>query len=360
MNENSTATGRGFNDSTFDFSVILPTCNRPEMCVDALRTLLDQSYTSYEIVIVDNSEDHRTADRLRQAEMLTTARVPVRYIREQRRGLVFARHTGAVISHGRYLAFADDDALFDSNWVEEIAHTFRVFANAVAVGTRIVISWDKSPDPRVYPYEPTLGFLDYGSEAICRANLFINGGSMAVRRDTLWAFSGFNPGQCGEYLLGDSETGLCRKLHRAGKLIAWTPKTTMHHRQFVDQHGSHADLCRRAWNNGIADAFDAWSQGRHLSELTRSVFALGMSSLSLIRSHWQRSELIYNHRISHSQHAARLLYFFRYRFDVVLRQRALVNDSQLDAKYIVNQIPEKLNDPWFAGTEGHFTNAPAS
>ena len=328
----------------FEVSVILPTCNRPEMCLGAVHSLLKQTYCSYEVIVVDNSADRKTADALQECETIASSTVPISYIREPRRGLVFARHTGAALARGRYLAFADDDALFDPNWVEEIASTFSMFSDAVAVGTRINILWDRTPDPRAIPYEPLLGLLDYGPRKICRTGLFVNGGSMAVRREILWEFGGFNPGQCGDYLLGDSETGLCRKFHKAGRKIAWTPETTMHHRQFVDRHGTHADLCRRAWNNGIADAYHSWRQGYHVHELLNGIIAFGSSCLSLSRCRRKNDESFFDCRITHSQVAARLWYYFRFRLDVALRRRVTELPTELNSEYVVNGLPVMLNN----------------
>jgi glycosyltransferase involved in cell wall biosynthesis len=331
-------------DVQFEVSVILPTCNRPEMCLDAVYSLLRQTHLSYEVIVVDNSFDTKTADELQQSHAIASSTVPIRYIREQRRGLVFARHTGAVLARGRYLAFADDDAFFDPNWVEELANTFSLFSDAVAVGTRIDILWDKTPDPHAIPYEPLLGLLDYGPRRICSTGLFINGGSMAVRREVLWEFGGFNPGQCGDYLLGDSETGLCRKLHKAGRKIAWTPETAMHHRQFVDRHGTQADLCRRAWNNGIADAYDSWRQGGHVHELINGIIAFGSSCLSLSRRRRKNDESFFDRRVIHSQVSARLWYYFRFRLDVALRRRVTELATQLNSEYVINGSAVMLNN----------------
>ena len=65
----------------------------------------------------------------------------------------------------------------------------------------------------------------------------------------------FNPDQVGNWLFGDGEIGLCRKIYMAGLNMAWVPDAIVWHRQFVDRNGTLNDLKRRHINNGISSAY---------------------------------------------------------------------------------------------------------
>jgi hypothetical protein len=57
------AAGKDGEDDPF-LSIVIATRNRGEMIVAALRSLFDDEYPSYEIVVVDQSEDTRTSNAL--------------------------------------------------------------------------------------------------------------------------------------------------------------------------------------------------------------------------------------------------------------------------------------------------------
>jgi glycosyltransferase involved in cell wall biosynthesis len=238
-------------------SVILPTYNRSDYLIAALRSLAVQDYPTscFEVIVVDNASTDDTPERLHRFTEEVVGTINLRYAREERRGLVFVRHTGAAHARGEILIFGDDDAVFDKNWISAVVDVYKRFPEVGAVGTKIAIQWNREPEAWVRRYEDILGKLDYGDDTVVKRGLFINGGSFSVKKTILYQVNGFNPGQRGAYIVGDSETGLCRKLANEGILVAWTPAATMWHIQRVEVNGTLADLKRRFRNNGIADAY---------------------------------------------------------------------------------------------------------
>ncbi|MBI4763942.1 MAG: glycosyltransferase, partial [Deltaproteobacteria bacterium] len=89
-------------------SVIVPTYNRPDQLVSAVRSIRAQTYRKVEIIVVnDNGVD--VADRLGPLNTDNN----IHYIKHSRnRGLAAARNTGIRASRGKYLAYLDDDDLF--------------------------------------------------------------------------------------------------------------------------------------------------------------------------------------------------------------------------------------------------------
>ncbi len=94
-------------------SVIIPTHNRKVYLQEAVDSILAQTYTDYEIIVVENGcapeAECIVAD-------LGDPRVRYAYSPEPNRSL--ARNLGAQISHGRYLAFLDDDDRFLPTYLE--------------------------------------------------------------------------------------------------------------------------------------------------------------------------------------------------------------------------------------------------
>ena len=87
-------------------SVIIPTFNRGWIIRDAIDSVHAQTYTSYELIVVDDGSTDRTPDILRSyGDRL-------RLIGQVNRGVSAARNRGIAASTGRLIAFLDSDDLW--------------------------------------------------------------------------------------------------------------------------------------------------------------------------------------------------------------------------------------------------------
>lgn len=86
-------------------SVILPTYNRAHLVGRAIRSVLDQTYQDFEVIIVDDGSRDNTEEIINS---FTDTRI--RYIRhQQNKGGSAARNTGIKLANGKYIAFQDSD-----------------------------------------------------------------------------------------------------------------------------------------------------------------------------------------------------------------------------------------------------------
>ncbi len=86
-------------------SVIIPTYNRAEFLRRAIRSVLNQTYQDFEIVVVDDASTDKSRDVV---SGISDERI--RYIcHEVNKGCPAARNTGVTNSRGEYIAFLDDD-----------------------------------------------------------------------------------------------------------------------------------------------------------------------------------------------------------------------------------------------------------
>jgi glycosyltransferase involved in cell wall biosynthesis len=118
-------------------SVIVPCYNGAAFLEETLRSALAQSYPAVEVVVVDDGSTDGSAEIAR--------RLPVRYIRQENRGLCEARNAGIRESKGDYLVFLDAD---DRLKPEAIKTGLRALALrpdcAMAVGDHVFITADGS------------------------------------------------------------------------------------------------------------------------------------------------------------------------------------------------------------------------
>ena len=92
-------------------SVIIPTYNRAALVCRAIDSVLAQTFTDYEIIVVDDAGSDNTEEVLsaRYKEKIV-------YIKKQNNeGLSAARNTGIKAAQGTYIAFLDDD----DEWLPE-------------------------------------------------------------------------------------------------------------------------------------------------------------------------------------------------------------------------------------------------
>lgn len=85
------------------FSVIIPVHNRHAPVKEAIDSVLAQSFSDYELIVVDDGSTDGTAKIEREY------RGALRYIRKEHRGVSPARNAGAGASSGQWLAFLDSD-----------------------------------------------------------------------------------------------------------------------------------------------------------------------------------------------------------------------------------------------------------
>lgn len=93
-------------------SVIIPTHNRPELLARALKSVYNQTFTDFEVLVVDDGSNPRAESAL--ANFLTKSNF--KYIETAKnQGGAVTRNVGIKAATGDYLAFLDDD----DEWLED-------------------------------------------------------------------------------------------------------------------------------------------------------------------------------------------------------------------------------------------------
>jgi glycosyltransferase involved in cell wall biosynthesis len=97
------------------FSVILPTFNRAKLVSRAIESVLAQTFTDWELIIIDDGSRDNTFDIIRPFILSPCSFQEggqgraIRYHYARNRGLAMARNTGIHISFGKYITFLDSD-----------------------------------------------------------------------------------------------------------------------------------------------------------------------------------------------------------------------------------------------------------
>ncbi|MCP3913261.1 MAG: glycosyltransferase [Actinomycetia bacterium] len=192
-----------------------------EACLDALER--QERRPDQTIVVVDHNPE--LAASLRS----TVVTLP----NAGQRGLSAARNTGVAATDAELIAFIDDDAVAEPDWLGELLRPFDE-PSVAAVGGRIEPNW---PQDRPHWFPPhldwTVGCTNPGlpEEGGPIRNVF--GASAAFRRSALVEVGCFpiELGRVGANLAGCEETHVCITIRQtANGEVVYAPRSVVHHR----------------------------------------------------------------------------------------------------------------------------------
>jgi len=116
-------------------SVVIPTYNRQKYLSKAIQTVLNQTYSNFEIIIVD---DASTQDNSKLIESFKNERI--KYLKNSKKmGAPYSRNIGIKNAKGRFIAFLDDDDEWKKNKLEKQIKAF----DEEDIGLVICYSLDK-------------------------------------------------------------------------------------------------------------------------------------------------------------------------------------------------------------------------
>ena len=322
------------NKSYIKVSVIVPTYKRANLVCLTLDSLLEQDFPKdqFEVIVVDNNSPDNTTEVIDSYFENHEGEINIRYVKEIRPGDGYARNTGAALAKGKYLFFCDDDSLFDKNWISCVVELFELYPNVGVIGTRILIKWDKEPPLWIKNYEYLLAKSTFGDAGyiIKSQGFYIANCSLAIPRVLFYKVGGNNPGQIGDWLVGNAEVGLCQKVMKLGVPMAFTDDTCMWHLQQRDKNGTYKDILRRLKNVAISQAYSSAIVKGELSyrSILRSIYkilrAITRFDKNQIRTTW------FNYIVNKTYNQ----YLDKYQHDTSLINMAKSTDHNLDENYI--------------------------
>jgi glycosyltransferase involved in cell wall biosynthesis len=216
-----------------EFSVIICTYNRSNGLKATLESLERQELPGnffWEIVVVDNNSTDDTPEKVR--EFAERSELVVRYVKENKQGLSYARNKGIAEAGGKYLYFIDDDEIADKHLVREIYDTFETY-KCDCVGGRIYLKCeDEMPRWLTKDLWGFLTYLNYGDDAFqMDEQRYPFGGNMAFAREVFKKIGLFNVnmGRKGDQLFGGEEFDLFQRLLASGGKGIYQPKAIVYH-----------------------------------------------------------------------------------------------------------------------------------
>jgi O-antigen biosynthesis protein len=259
-------------------TVAVCTRDRPEDIDRCLAALVQLDYPQLDVLVVDNAPATEATKILVESQYPT-----VRYVREPRPGLDWARNRAILAAKGEIIAFTDDDVVVDRLWVKAIAQAFVADPEVMAV-TGLVVPYELETTAQTL-------FEDYGGFGrgfarqryqcaddrrlppyVLGAGQFGTGANMAYRRAVFAEIGYFDPAlDVGTPTNGCGDLEMFIRILRSGYALIYEPAAMIRHRH----RREYAKLRQQIGYNGSLYAL--WqSIGRSDRKASLSCLMIGL------------------------------------------------------------------------------------
>jgi len=214
------------------------TLDRYHDLLDAAESVREQTYDDVELVLVSDGSEAVTKQFKRDfgdsEDVVITALA-------ENSGLLEARNHGATVASGDVVAFIDDDAIADPEWVSQLVESYEQ-QDAIAVGGKMVPEW-VAGKPEFLPEEfywlvgvTHRGFGPDGDADTAGEVRNTFGSNISFRRDAFLDLGGFDSeigGRQGDANLQGGETELGARLRQeSGQGVWYNPRAEVAHKVF--------------------------------------------------------------------------------------------------------------------------------
>ncbi|MDL5360559.1 glucosyl-dolichyl phosphate glucuronosyltransferase [Halalkalicoccus sp. NIPERK01] len=218
---------------------------------ECVESVLDQTHEPLEVVlVVDGNET--VFERV--CEDFGGRPDVVVYDNDENRGISYSRTKGAELASGEIVAFIDDDAVAEPNWIEKLVRVYEG-TDAVAVGGHVAPDW-VTEKPDFFPEEfywlvgcTEKGFAKDGEEV---RNTY--GSNISFKRDVFLDVGGYDPntGRKGDRHVQAHEAPVgIRIREQYGRGMIYVTDALVHHKLF-DYRGDFRWLVFRSFWQGYS------------------------------------------------------------------------------------------------------------
>jgi O-antigen biosynthesis protein len=238
-------------------SVVVCTRDRPDQLENCLGRLAGQVYPRFEVMVVDNAPMSDAAKTLVEAGV---GGLTLRYVREPRPGLSWARNAGIAATSADIIAWLDDDEEPDRHWLAGLARGFARGDDIGCVTGKVLPARLETQAEQMF--EHLGGYCrgrSFSPETFSRRGPqsplyplppFGVGANMAFRREVLERIEGFDVALgAGTPALSGEDTLAFALVLLAGYRIAYEPAALVRHYHRADVDGLDRQL--RAYGIGL-------------------------------------------------------------------------------------------------------------
>lgn len=253
------------------YSIIVPVFNRPDEVDELLSSLLNQTFTDFEVLIVEDGSQkpcdevcNKYADRL-----------DLHYFMKPNSGPGQSRNYGAERAKGEYLLILDSDVVLPKGYLNAIEEELKR-EPADAFGGPDAAHDSFTDTQKAISYSMTSFFTTGGIRGGKKKldKFYPRSFNMGIRRDVYMELEGFSKMRFGE------DIDFSIRIFKAGKRCRLFPEAWVWHKRRTD----FRKFYRQVYNSGIAriNLYKKYPESLKLVHLLPMVFTLGVIFLVLL------------------------------------------------------------------------------
>jgi len=221
---------------SIEFSIIIPTWNRPDLLTGCLQALkkLDYPRDAFEIIIVDDGGSFPLSPVVEPF----CDRLLLRFFRQANAGPAAARNFGARQAIGNYLVFTDDDCRPASDWLKSLAVRINSSPGSAISGRRLNVL-----DNNIFSMASetiTEVVCAYFNDPSGQAG-FVSTSNLSLPVDRFWEIGGFD-----ESFRTAEDRDLGQRWRERGYSVLYSPEVVVYHAHSL----TFATLWKRYFNIG--------------------------------------------------------------------------------------------------------------
>jgi glycosyltransferase involved in cell wall biosynthesis len=196
-------------------SVVVCTRNGAATLHQCITGVLSLDYPRFELIVVDDGSTDESAEIARV--------LGARVISTPAQGLSAARNAGIDAARGEIVAYLDDDAWPDRDWLRFIAAAFNATGHVAVGGPNL-------PPPDATGVAACVANAPGGPVHVLASDTeaeHLPGCNMAFRRDALIEVGGFDP----QFRVAGDDVDICWRLSRQGMTLGFHPAAVVWHRR---------------------------------------------------------------------------------------------------------------------------------
>jgi glycosyltransferase involved in cell wall biosynthesis len=256
-------------------SIIIPAYNAEKFIVETIKSVQRQTFSDFEIIVVDDGSTDQTASLVMQLE-----EPRLRVLSVEHQGLSATRNRGVAASEGKFLAFLDADDLWTPNTLQLYVEALTANAAAdLSYGWTYFWNYDlnNSSDVTKLISHSATGATAY--RAMLERNIVGNGSNIFVRRSAFDAVGGFD-----QDLTHGEDWEFCFRVALQGE-VALVPQPLVYYRQHSTSICSDFEPAKTSFFKALDKIYDlAPSEYKALKVKVQSSMYIYVANLYLTRT----------------------------------------------------------------------------
>ena len=198
------------------FSVIMPLYNKAPYVEKAIRSVLEQTYPHYELIVINDGSTDNSAEI---AEKLLEGISNAKFINQQNSGVATTRNNGVELAKGEYICFLDADDWWNVSFLQEMSRFIQEYPEAGIWGTNY---WYVKKGMTRVGVKCETGYINYPFVYKSQTSMPLWTGAVCMAKETFLKYGGFPAGiKLGEDFLLWTKIALEHKVAFLNKPVAY-------------------------------------------------------------------------------------------------------------------------------------------